>query len=69
MYLKEKTGMDYEIPVIQEAAARGSILSLDSDMTYHNRADEIPNVVQSLLDYKIKKEKLKMETNLFQLRN
>jgi hypothetical protein len=30
-------------------------------MTYHNRADEIPNVVQSLLDYKIKKEKLKME--------
>lgn len=36
--MKEKTGMDYEIHIIQEAAAKGSILSLQSDMTYHDKS-------------------------------
>jgi hypothetical protein len=37
-FLKEKTGKDYEIHIIQESAANGSILSLQSDMTYHDRS-------------------------------
>ncbi|EFX72091.1 hypothetical protein DAPPUDRAFT_254885 [Daphnia pulex] len=39
-YLKEKTGIDYEIHIISEAAANGSILSLESDMILHDRSDE-----------------------------
>ncbi|EFX80239.1 hypothetical protein DAPPUDRAFT_244005 [Daphnia pulex] len=37
-FLKDTTGIDYEIHIIQEAAANGSILSLDSDMQYHNKS-------------------------------
>ncbi len=38
--MKEKTGIDYEIHIISEAAANGSILSLESDMILHDRSDE-----------------------------
>jgi hypothetical protein len=38
-YLKEKTGIVYELHIIAEAGANGSILSLESDMTLHDRCD------------------------------
>lgn len=38
--MKEKTGIDYENHIISEAAANGSILSLESDMIKHDRSDE-----------------------------
>jgi hypothetical protein len=37
--LKEKTGIVYELHIIAEAGANGSILSLESDMTLHDRCD------------------------------
>lgn len=39
-FLKETTGLDYEIHIVQEATAHGSILSLESDMRCHNRLGE-----------------------------
>jgi hypothetical protein len=43
--LKETAGLDYEIHIIQEAAANGSILSLELDMHYYDKSGaEITNL-------------------------
>ncbi|EFX65382.1 hypothetical protein DAPPUDRAFT_333233 [Daphnia pulex] len=37
-FLREQTGLVYEIHIIQESAARGSILSTDETQVNHDRA-------------------------------
>jgi hypothetical protein len=36
--LREQTGLEYEIHIIQEVAAKGSILATEDSMIHHDRA-------------------------------